>query len=209
MPSDAFFKLEEEKKNKLLESAMKEFSALPYEKVSVFKIAQKAGISRSVFYYYFKDKRDIYNYLIAQLKMEIVQMLDHNGGVQYDIFTFTQKLFHQAAQQKGTDREAFVRQVIANMKTEDTGYFFDLIDTCQVEQHFRYLCNLEDLNISTDQQLKGLTCLLVASTLQILLMYFVSDESLSDAEAQLDQIFEMIKYGVLKQNKREEQEERC
>lgn len=209
MPSDAFFKLEEEKKNKLLESAMKEFSALPYEKVSVFKIAQKAGISRSVFYYYFKDKRDIYNYLIAQLKMEIVQMLDQNGGVQYDIFTFTQKLFHQAAQQKGTDREAFVRQVIANMKTEDTGYFFDLIDTCQVEQHFRYLCNLEDLNISTDQQLKGLTCLLVASTLQILLMYFVSDESLSDAEAQLDQIFEMIKYGVLKQNKREEQEERC
>lgn len=195
MPSDAFFKLEEEKKNKLLESAMKEFSALPYEKVSVFKIAQKAGISRSVFYYYFKDKRDIYNYLIAQLKMEIVQMLDQNGGVQYDIFTFTQKLFHQAAQQKGTDREAFVRQVIANMKTEDTGYFFDLIDTCQVEQHFRYLCNLEDLNISTDQQLKGLTCLLVASTLQILLMYFVSDESLSDAEAQLDQIFEMIKYG--------------
>ena len=80
MPSDAFFKLEEEKKNKLLESAMKEFSVLPYEKVSVFKIAQKAGISRSVFYYYFKDKRDIYNYLIAQLKMEIVQMLDQNGG---------------------------------------------------------------------------------------------------------------------------------
>lgn len=208
MPTDAFFKLEEEKKNKLLESAMKEFSTLPYEKVSVFKIAQKADISRSVFYYYFKDKRDIYNYLIAQIKMDMVQMLEQNGGVRYDIFTFTLKLFHQAAQQKGTEREAFIRQVIANMKTEDLRLFFDIIDACQAEQHFQYLCDLEDLRISTEQ-LKGLTGLLATSSLQILLRYFVSGESLSEAESQLEQIFEMIKYGVLKQNKREEQEERC
>lgn len=209
MPTDAFFKLEEEKKNKLLESAMQEFSTLPYEKVSVFKIAQKAGISRSVFYYYFKDKRDIYNYLIAQIRMDMVRRLDQNGGVQYDIFTFVQRLFHQAAQQKGTDKEALIRQVVANMKTEDIRYFFDIVDNCQMEQHFRYLCDLEELNISTAQQLKGLICLLASSALHTLLMYFVSDESLSDAEAQLEQIFEMIKYGVLKQNKREEQEEIC
>ena len=59
MPAEAFFKLEKEKQNILLKSAVKEFSSLPYAKVSVFKIAQNAQVSRSGFYYYFKDKADI------------------------------------------------------------------------------------------------------------------------------------------------------
>ena len=54
MPNEAFFHLEDGKKQVLLKSAIAEFSALPYEKVSIFKIAEKAGISRSGFYYYFK-----------------------------------------------------------------------------------------------------------------------------------------------------------
>ena len=91
MPNEAFFHLEEEKKEALLKSAISEFSALPYDKVSIFKIAQNAGISRSSFYYYFKSKEDIYQYLLKQIKMEFIEKLDQEER-QYDLFAFCRRI---------------------------------------------------------------------------------------------------------------------
>lgn len=197
MPTEAFFKLEEGKKNILLESAVKEFSALPYEKVSVFKIAQNAEVSRSGFYYYFKDKEDIYKYLLDQIKEEFIQELD-KGGKQYDIFSFCRKVFELLAAIKGTDREAFFKQVFSNLKPDDTEEFFERIETCTAEKHFKYLCDLDNLSISSKQELLGLSCLLVSSTLYTLQRYLVAEEPLAVAGEKLDQMFKIIKYGVLK-----------
>ena len=97
MPTEAFFHLEEQKKMVLLESAVSEFSALPYEKVSIFKIAQNAGVSRSGFYYYFKDKEDIYKYLIDQIKEEFMTELGKDKR-RYDIFAFCKKNLLSAGQ---------------------------------------------------------------------------------------------------------------
>ena len=197
MPTDAFFKLEKEKKNILLQSAIKEFSALPYEKVSVFKIAQNAKVSRSGFYYYFKDKEDIYQYLIKQLKEEFIKELNREGR-KYDLFTFSKKIFHLLAECKGTEREDFFKQMVANMKPDDTKDFFEHLQTCAAESHFNYLCDLEDLNLQSEEDLMGLLCLLINSTLYVLQRYMMAGDSLSQAEEQLDHMFQMIKYGVLK-----------
>lgn len=208
MPTDAFLNLEEEKKNKLLNSAMKEFSILPYEKVSVFKIAQNAEISRSAFYYYFKDKRDIYHYLLSQIKHSFVRELSKTEK-QYDIFDFSCKLFELITRLKGTDKEAFLRQVISNMKPEDTKYFFDKIEICTASRHVQFLHGMEGLKISTKEELTGLVCLVLASTVHALQWYFIGGESLSAAQKQLERMFEMIKYGILQENKRGNQEEIC
>lgn len=197
MPTEAFLHLEEGKKNSLLKSAVKEFSALPYEKVSVFKIAQNAEVSRSGFYYYFKDKEDIYKYLLDQIKEEFIRELD-KGEKKYDIFSFCRKVFELLAAIKGTDREAFFKQVFSNLKPDDTEEFFERIETCTAEKHFKYLCDLENLNISSKQELLGLYYLLISSTLYALQRYLIEEEPLETAGEKLDQMLEILKYGVLK-----------
>lgn len=53
-----------ERKQELLDAALAEFSKKSYEEASVNRIIVNAGISKGTFYYHFKDKVDLYLYLI-------------------------------------------------------------------------------------------------------------------------------------------------
>ena len=64
MPKDLFFTIHEEKKNRIIEAAIKEFSLQLYEKASINQIIKEADISRGSFYQYFEDKEDLYFFLI-------------------------------------------------------------------------------------------------------------------------------------------------
>ncbi len=64
MPSKTFYNLGKEKKEKLIDTAMKEFSDTLYPNVSINKIIKGAKISRGSFYMYFKDKDDLFLYLV-------------------------------------------------------------------------------------------------------------------------------------------------
>lgn len=71
MPSTTFFNLEEKKKKKIIEAAIDEFSIHLIEDVSINQIIKKAHIARGSFYMYFKDKNDLYNYLLTLHQKEI------------------------------------------------------------------------------------------------------------------------------------------
>lgn len=64
MPSKTFINLDSDKKEKLISSAMNEFSNHLYPDVSINKIISNAKISRGSFYTYFNDKDDLFLYLI-------------------------------------------------------------------------------------------------------------------------------------------------
>ncbi len=53
-----------ERKQELLDAALAEFSQKSYEEASINRIIADAGISKGTFYYHFKDKADLYLYLI-------------------------------------------------------------------------------------------------------------------------------------------------
>ncbi|HZK61661.1 MAG TPA: TetR/AcrR family transcriptional regulator [Anaerovoracaceae bacterium] len=74
MPYQTFINLPEEKKQKLLECAIEEFAKNDYQSASITKIVNRAGIAKGSLYQYFKDKQDLYNYLLElaiQKKTEI------------------------------------------------------------------------------------------------------------------------------------------
>lgn len=54
-----FEKLDADKKQRLLDAAMREFGAKPFEVASINKILDDAGFSKGSFYYYFDDKADL------------------------------------------------------------------------------------------------------------------------------------------------------
>ena len=63
MPTERFLHLSESKKALIREAAIKEFSRVPIEKVSINKIVQNANIFRGSFYKYFEYKEDHLGYI--------------------------------------------------------------------------------------------------------------------------------------------------
>lgn len=64
MPNDTFHNLSEEKKQKILKAAYKLFTNNEYEAVTIRDLTREAGIPIGSFYRYFKDKDDLYIYML-------------------------------------------------------------------------------------------------------------------------------------------------
>ena len=59
MPKETFVKLPEEKKDKIIKEAKKEFARVPFEQTSIKNIVEDADIARGSFYQYFESKEDL------------------------------------------------------------------------------------------------------------------------------------------------------
>ncbi len=61
---EKFENLNPEKQQKILNSALSEFAEHGYEQASTNRIVKQAGIGKGMLFYYFKNKKDLYEYLI-------------------------------------------------------------------------------------------------------------------------------------------------
>ena len=75
MPKQTFFDLTEEKRGRILNTAIEEFAANPYDTASISNIVRNADIAKGSFYQYFTDKKDLYQYLIEIANKEKAQMM--------------------------------------------------------------------------------------------------------------------------------------
>lgn len=87
MPTQKFYNLDEKKQQQIIDAAEKEFSENLFEDASINKIIKSINMPRGSFYLYFKNKEDIYLYVLElylkRLKKNLVEMLNQNDG---DIF---------------------------------------------------------------------------------------------------------------------------
>lgn len=67
MPKDTFFNLPEDKRNRILDAAIDQFSKRHYNKVTIDNVVNNAGIPKGSFYQYFHNKDDLYIYLFTEL----------------------------------------------------------------------------------------------------------------------------------------------
>lgn len=85
MPTKTFLNLPQEKQNLLLKIAKEEFSSNLFNDVSINKIIKKANIARGSFYAYFKDKEDLYHYLLLTIKETVVTMIEEKIKTSTDL----------------------------------------------------------------------------------------------------------------------------
>ncbi len=74
MPTDTFYNLKQDKKQRIIDATLKELSTHPYEHVNLANIIRDSDIARGSFYQYFIDKDDLYMYFITYIS-EIKQSL--------------------------------------------------------------------------------------------------------------------------------------
>lgn len=60
---DIFKNIDPEKRDRIINSALEEFSMNKFEKASTNNVVKKAGISKGLLYHYFKSKKNLYEYL--------------------------------------------------------------------------------------------------------------------------------------------------
>ncbi|HAQ06473.1 MAG TPA: TetR family transcriptional regulator [Bacillus bacterium] len=85
--SSKFFSLNQEKQERILNAALKEFAQKGYENASTNEIVKSAGISKGLLFHYFNNKKELYfflyNYFIEVLMEEFFNELDFS---ERDIF---------------------------------------------------------------------------------------------------------------------------
>ncbi|MGO1470705.1 MAG: TetR/AcrR family transcriptional regulator [Tissierella sp.] len=79
---DLLINIDKEKRDKIINSAMKEFSTNTFAKASTNVIVENAEISKGLLFHYFGTKNKLYNYLeyfcIKVISDEIIEKLDWN-----------------------------------------------------------------------------------------------------------------------------------
>ena len=85
MVHQTFLNLPEEKRVRMLQSAVDEFIRLPYERTSINRIVENAGIPKGSFYQYFDGKDDLYGYCILSVYRQLAQIRREVGQPLLDI----------------------------------------------------------------------------------------------------------------------------
>jgi len=80
-------KLNPEKRDKIINSALDEFGRNSYEKASTNNIVKNAGISKGLLFHYFKNKKELYDHLENFVFKKMVDViLDETDFDETDIF---------------------------------------------------------------------------------------------------------------------------
>ena len=75
--NEKFFELPPEKRQRIINSGYKVFSADSYKKSPVGEIAAGAGISKSLLFFYFRNKKELYLYLWDESAKMTMKYLNH------------------------------------------------------------------------------------------------------------------------------------
>ena len=121
MIKNTFNNLSEEKRERIINAVIEEFTEHPTDKVSINKIIQKAEISRGSFYQYFDDKVDLIEVIAKTLVKNFYDkgkiILNESDG---DIFLMYIKFFDLTADiSANKEKKAIIKNLLSSLKTND------------------------------------------------------------------------------------------
>lgn len=77
--NEKFFSLPKEKQQKIINAGFRVFSQNTYKKSPVSEIAAEAGISKALLFHYFKNKKELYLFLLKKCADITVDSLEQDG----------------------------------------------------------------------------------------------------------------------------------
>ncbi|MGG0654978.1 TetR/AcrR family transcriptional regulator [Rummeliibacillus pycnus] len=201
MPKQTFFNLPEDKKETLINAAMKEFSRVPLFEASISNIIKDAGIPRGSFYQYFEDKEDVFFYLLNENSKrdneKFTSILREKNGDLFDSFI---DFFHyMLIKFRSMENCNFFRNTFLNMnyKVENT-----LTQNVNADENplseIMGLINTEKLNITDKKELFHVLKIFMAVTFQNLIHNFAKDLPLNEAINNYTLELSFLKKGVYK-----------
>ena len=202
MPTSTFFNLPEDKKNKILRAANKEFARVPIEQVSIKNIVEDAEIARGSFYQYFEDKEDLFQYIMSakmgNMQNKLIEMIEHENGNIINIFiNIYDHLMHIGKMKKNNK---LFKQIFENVKTSDNLMFIkkeEINKNLEQTLYNLYDRNKDILNIKNEEEFKLVIEMLFAITRRRIVVSLKYKDLEKARETYLKEI-EFLKKGIIK-----------
>jgi AcrR family transcriptional regulator len=204
VPKQTFFNLSDKKRKTLIEAAEHEFSRVPLFEASVSNIIKSAGIPRGSFYQYFKDKEDLYFFLLdeklQESKKRFVFLLNKYEG---DLIEAMKELYHHFLIIIPDEEERnFLRNAMLYTTNKVEKSFADMFDAKQDRERFKEISVLIDrklLNINNDQEIVHIFQIISAIAFHNFIEKTMKKLSDEEAMKEFTIMLEMIKQGISKQ----------
>lgn len=122
MPKDTFHNLSSDKKRRIFDAAVKEFSTRRFSEASINQIVKAAEISRGSIYQYFSDKEDIYLYMCAEIAKEKQAIASRLEPLHPDAGVFEELIYKtKLSLELGRQRPEY-KQIAMLMEKDDSSF---------------------------------------------------------------------------------------
>lgn len=201
MPSNTFLNLPEDKQTRLMDAASREFSAKPFNEASINKIIQEAEIPRGSFYMYFRDKEDLFRYLVHgyvdQMLMVLEEALLREQG---DVFASLRSLFDyvlEKREEQSLGGMGAMAAIISRNGGMQRGVLLNLLDSGAVLERLRQSVNPELLDLRREGDLGHMLAILLSVTGPLLYAGIETGDAPGYRE-HLDGILDILQRGMAK-----------
>lgn len=201
MPTQAFYNLSEEKKERIMKVAKQEFRKHSFYDVSINKIIKEADISRGSFYLYFENKKDLFIYIMDLYKLQrlndIKERFQGRKCTIFDLMIITFDDF--TSDEKDNEMKEFFLMTILNMDTRLAMQLFSMPEHFNdFQSEMADFLDVSDMRISNDSDLKNIIEIIGCCLMTQLFAVHMDQMDVGEARATLERKCNLIKYGVLK-----------
>lgn len=200
MPKETFLKLSEEKKQKVLNAAKREFARVPIEQVSIKNIVEDAEIARGSFYQYFESKEDLLAYILKEnadeidtkIKNKIYETKGNIFDAYIELYDLMVKIFVENTEQE------FFKQIFINLRLSDES-LFTLIKSVKPQNIIKYfeMFDKTSLKIKEKNDFILICDMLNVITRRAIVKNFKGNSQEECRQNFLKQI-DYLKYGIIK-----------
>lgn len=204
MPTDTFKNLSQEKKQKILKSAEKEFARVPFAETSIKNIVEDAGIARGSFYQYFESKEDLLEYIISNHTTMVNKSIEEKFySTNGDIFEVFISIYDNVIEKCiiKEDMELY-KNILENMKNTEEGIFFSNMKKYKpkdISEYYNFI-NKENLNVKNEDDMKLIIKMLDNITKRAIIMSFKKNNK-SEAKKDYLKMINYLKFGIIKKER--------
>ncbi len=197
-----FYNLPEQKRQRIINAIVKEFSSSSTEKVSINRIVKAANISRGSFYQYFDDKVDLVEVLtksFVDLSIEGAnKALEYSNG---DIFYTYEKLFEIIADfAQDKTQKVILKNLLRSLRANDdliSEYLLNRFNGFEELNKIAKQYNTDNLKFKSSEDVEYLSQILTQLLKNAIFNYFVTDVDYQTVKKAFLRKLQIVKSGAL------------
>lgn len=205
MPSQAFLKLPKDRQDVLIHAAIEEFSRALLPQASINKIIQAIGMPRGSFYLYFKNKEDLYFYVLQNYQYQMLEeirtcLLENEGDM---MRSFLQIFDRVTAYCLRDEHKNFFRNVFLNMdfKAENQLFVEPDEEHKKMKHEIMELLDVSKLNANTNEEVRNILRIMMTITIHTMVGVFMGPWTFEVLRAKYIDQLELLKNGLYKKGR--------
>ena len=202
MPNRTYHRLPEEKKERLMRAAWEEFTNRSYADASINRIIQAADISRGSFYQYFKDKQDLFAFLLEQLQENVLrkacEQLQQNHGDPFESFLHLFDLVVRQQKSGSSETQKRITGIVGKNQSMDICSFLNETDQRGRLQQLLDLIDFSPWKVEAYWDRAECLRVLVLLTGVAVIEYLRNPSREEACRRQLSTRFHIVKQGILR-----------